>query len=144
MSPESPVSPETVAREFPERMRGKLDDDKVEAAVTAWDASTKHFATGDIVSFIFYQKVHVHIQGGKHFEGNAGGLASPGGGSLVGDVYADDLETLYRDTIAFSFYASPLYVTVEFWDGNSKLLGHYQAGGLSSVGGPGGGTGGWS
>ncbi|HEY0737665.1 MAG TPA: VapA/VapB family virulence-associated protein [Herpetosiphonaceae bacterium] len=145
MTTHNPVDTNIVAHDFLVAMHGKLEQEKIDAAVTALKATTaKYPATGSVASLIFYLKFQVNITGGKTFDGNAGGASSPGGGALFGDVYTDDINRLYRDTVSFEFNATPVYLSILFFDGNSNLLGHFQSGALSTVLGIGGGKGEWS
>ncbi|GAA0590249.1 VapA/VapB family virulence-associated protein [Caenispirillum bisanense] len=136
---------EILAHDMVSHLQGKLPDDKLQAAVERLLALTnKYPATGNVASLIFYLKVQVSITGGKTFNGNAGGAALPGGGANFGDVYTDDIDRLYRDTVSFQVNSTYTYFNVNFFDRNSYLLGHYQAGAISTVTGIGGGTGSWS
>lgn len=145
MTTHNPVDTNIVAHDFMMAMHGKLEQDKIDAATAALKATTtKYAATGSVASLIFYLKFQVNITGGKSFNGNAGGASSPGGGALFGDVYTDDLNRLYRDTVSFEFNATPVYLSILFFDGNSNLLGHFQSGAISTVLGIGGGKGEWS
>jgi hypothetical protein len=136
---------ETLATELRTTLQGRLEDEKVEAAATALTAATASYpAHGAVASLIFYLKVQVVVDGGKTFDGNAWGVAFPGGGALFGDVYTDDLNALYSNTVSFAITATPVYTAVYFFDSNSSLLGHFQAGSVSTVGGTGGGKGSWS
>ena len=92
----------------------------------------------------FYSRIWVEIYDGKKFGGNAGGLGSLGGGALMGDVYMDDLDKLYKNTVSFEYNATPVYTNVNFFDSDSNLLGHFQAGAVSVCSGIGDGTGSWS
>lgn len=96
-----------------------------------------------MASLIFYLKFQVNITNGKTFDGHAGGASSPGGGALFGHVYTDDLDRLYRDTVSFEFQATPVYLSILYFDSHSKLLGHFQSGAVSIVTGIGGGKGKW-
>jgi hypothetical protein len=66
---------------------------------------------------IFYLKFQVNITGGESFNGNAGGLSTPGGGALFGDVYTDNLPNLYANTVSFEFQGTPVYLSILFFDG---------------------------
>jgi len=145
MTTHAPVNTDIVAHDFQLAAHGKLEQPKLAAAVDVLKAQTaKYPAKGNVASLVFYLQFQVYIDGGKTFEGKAGGLSSPGGGALFGDVYTDDLAALYRDTVSFQFNATPVYLSVLFFDGNSKLLGHFQSGAVSTVLGTGGGTGHWA
>jgi hypothetical protein len=146
MATTHPVSKEIVAHDFEISVHGKLDQAVIDATVKSLLTETSRYpANGSIASLIFYVKVQVNItsQGGKSFNGNAGGVGSPGGGALFGDVYTDDLNRLYRDTKSFEVNSTPVYLSVLFFDGNSNLLGHFQSGAVSTVAGVFGGTGSW-
>ncbi len=93
---------------------------------------------------IFYLKFQVNVTGGESFNGNAGGISTPGGGALFGDVYTDNLPNLYANTVSFEFQGTNVYLSILFFDGNSNLLGNFQAGAVSTVTGIGGGSGHWS
>jgi hypothetical protein len=135
----------TIANDFSENAKGKLPDQVIDAAVTALKAAeTAYPANGSVASMIFYLRFGVTISGGESFQGDAGGLSTPGGGALFGDVYTDNLARLYSDTRSFQFTATPVYTSLLFFDGSSNLLGHFQAGAVSIVTGTGGGSGRWS
>ncbi|MFC8799485.1 VapA/VapB family virulence-associated protein [Streptomyces griseoincarnatus] len=144
---ESPaVDRQAVADGFVRHAHGKLAQDKVDAAAAALlEADTSYPANGSVASFMFYLQFQVTIKnGGKTFNGKAGGLTTPGGGALYGDVYTDDLNRLYSATQSFEFQATSVYTSLLFFDGSSNLLGHFQAGSVSTVNGFGGGSGSWS
>jgi hypothetical protein len=141
----SPVDKKHIAQEFATRAKGKLEAAKVDAITKTMLATTTSYpANGAVASMIFYLKFGVTIKGGESFNGNAGGLSTPGGGALFGDVYTDDLAALYANTVSFEFQATPVYLSILFFDGNSNLLGHFQSGAVSIVTGIGGGSGHWS
>jgi hypothetical protein len=145
MSSTEIASKETIANDFSTKWEGKLDQEKIDAAVNKIQADvTSYPAHGALASMIFYVKCSVTVDGGKTFDGNAGGAFTPGGGALFGDVYTDDINRLYSNTASFQLTATPVYVYVLFFDGNSNLLGHFQSGAVSTVTGVGGGTGSWS
>jgi virulence-associated protein len=145
MSTNTQVNREQIAQDFCAAVGGKLEQDKVDKAVSALSAATTSYsASGSVASFIFYLQFQVNVSGGKSFNGKAGGLTTPGGGALIGDVYTDDINALYANTVSFEFQATPVYVSLLFFDSSSNLLGHFQAGAVSTVAGVGGGSGGWS
>jgi hypothetical protein len=51
---------------------------------------------------------------------------------------------LYNNTQSFQFNATPVYLNINFFDGNGNFLGSFQSGGISTVLGTGGGNGSWS
>lgn len=133
-----------IAHDFRVAMHEKLEPEHIDEVADALMTATKSYpATGSVASLIFYLKFQVNITDGKSFNGNAGGISSAGGGALKGDVYTDDLDRLYRDTVSFEFQSTPAYLSILFFDGHSKLLGHFQSIALSTVTGVGGGSGSW-
>jgi hypothetical protein len=145
MNPTVSISKQQIAEDFSAAADGKLAKDRIDAAVDALSAAdTIYSAHGSVASLIFYLKFQVTLPGGKTFDGNAGGLSSPGGGALFGDVYTDDLQVLYSNTVSFEFQSTPVYLSILFFDANSNLLGHFQCGAVSTVAGVGGGKGSWS
>ena len=134
-----------IAKDFAEKMAGHLPDDKIKAAVDKINTTTTSYpATGSVVLAIFYVKPYVIVTGGKRFDGNGGGIGAAGGGAWWGDVYTDDIERLYRDTVSFQVTVAVAYASVVFFDGNSNNLGNFQAGGITTGVFAGGGSGGWS
>lgn len=99
-------------------------------------------ATGSIVSVIFYVKFQIKCEGFE-FNGQGGGLSSPGAGALFGDLYITEPD-IYRDTVSFAYVSTPVYCAVMFFDSSSKLLGHLQSGAVSVILGTGGGSGTWN
>jgi len=147
MSTTMPVGIDTVTTDFASAVAGKLDDAKVQAIVQQLKAATTAYpANGSVASLIFYLQFQVNItaQGGRSFNGKAGGVSSPGGGALFGHVYTSDLSNLYASTHSFQFTGTPVYLSLIFFDSHSNALGTFQSGGISTVLGTGGGTGHWS
>lgn len=104
-------------------------------------------AEGSLTSLIISMKAQCHIFDGQTFDGFAWGFSFPGGGALFGDVYlvgVSTLDELYERTTNFKFSATPVYTAFYFLDSNAVLLGHFQAGSVSTVFGVGGGSGSWS
>lgn len=108
--------------------------------------SQKYPANASIASLVAFMRVQVNIKnGGKTFTGDLFGLSTPGGGALFGDVYTDDVDRLYNNTHRFLCETTPFYLSIQFFDKENTLLGHFQSGGVSTVVGlGGGGTGSWS
>lgn len=129
----------SLADRLPEDVISQLAGDISSATVTG-----SYPANGSVASIVFWMKWQCVITGGKTFNGESWGIAFPGGGALIGDVYTDDLARLYANTVSFAFTATPVYTALYFYDGNSNLLGHFQAGSVSTVAGAGGGSGSWS
>jgi hypothetical protein len=127
-------------------MHGKVADADLDQVVNDLMTTTASYpASGSVASAIFYLKFQVQVKnGGKTFNGDAGGVSFPGGGALFGDVYTDNINALYANTVSFEFQGTPVYLSILFFDNKSKLLGHFQAGAVSTVIGIGGGKGSWS
>lgn len=141
----APIDKHAIAQEFSARAKGKLEKSQIDSITKSLLADTASYpATGSVASMIFYLKFQVQIKGGETFNGNAGGISTPGGGALFGDVYTDNLPALYANTVSFEFQGTPVYLSILFFDGHSNLLGHFQAGAVSTVSGVGGGSGHWS
>lgn len=104
-------------------------------------------ANGSIVSAIFYARVDVEVvyqnKTKKHFLGRGGGAGTLGGGVLGGDIFTEDIEKMFSETIAFQVTCTPVYACILFLDRDSKLLGHFQAGALSMSCIAAGGAGTW-
>jgi hypothetical protein len=140
-----PIDRKLIAQGFAAQAKGKLPQQQVETITRAMMAEVASYpAHGSIIGAIFYFRFTVTVDGGKTFTGNAGGLGSLGGGALFGDVYTDNLANLYANTVSFSFEGTPVYMSLQFFDGNSNLLGHFQCGAVSTAIGVGGGSGGWA
>lgn len=103
---------------------------------------SKEKCNGSVASLIFYLRFHFDCEN-YGFNGSAGGISSPGGGALFGDLYIND-ESIFSDTVSFQFIATPVYLAILFFNSNSKLLGHAQFGSVSTVSGIGGGSGYWN
>ncbi len=75
-----PIDKKLIAQEFAARAKGKLEPEKVDSITRSLVAQTTAYpATGSVASMIFYLKFQVNITGGESFNGNAGGLSTPGG-----------------------------------------------------------------
>lgn len=135
-----------IAEDFAAHLAGKLGIEKINSAVKTILETTTHYpATSSVASSIFYLKFQVQVKDGrKTFDGNAGGILTPGSGALIGDVFSDDIDDLYANTDSFQFDATSAYTSLLYFDKNHKLLGHFQSGAVSTVNGIGGGSGKWS
>lgn len=139
-----------VAADFASHFDGTLPDHVVANAVAHLQSAplaattTAYPANGSIASIVIWMKCQCTITGGKTFDGSSWGIAFPGGGALIGDVYTDDLAALYANTQSFALAATPVYTSFVFFDGNHNSLGSFQAGSVSTVAGTGGGSGSWS
>tara|TARA_R110002124_G_scaffold71127_1_gene190587 strand:+ start:4553 stop:5194 length:642 start_codon:yes stop_codon:yes gene_type:complete len=137
---------QVIAHDFLVNNTGVIEQGKIDETVKKIKTETNSYpATGSIASMIFYLKFQVRIKdGSKQFNGDAGGIALPGGGALIGDVYTSDTNRLYNDTVSFQFTSTPVYVSIIFFDKNSNALGSFQAGAVNTAAGVGGGSGKWS
>lgn len=138
---------EAVARDFAKNYKNKLEDDKIEEITSQLqsDVTEVYPAHGAVVSMIFYFKVQVSIDDTDDvFNGSGGGVSTPGGGALIGDVYTDDLDILLANTVSFECNMTSVYTSVLFFDSDSNLLGNFEAGSISTTNGIMGGEGSWS
>jgi len=145
-----------IAEDFKLHHGSSMDPAKLAATVSQLEsmnkvevlqAATSYGANGSLASLVLYVKAQCNINGGKSFNGTAWGVAFPGGGALFGDVYLSNnnsLQDLYSKTSSFKFTATPVYTAFYFYDSQDNLLGNFQAGSVSTVGGIGGGSGNWS
>lgn len=144
-----------LAEDFKSHFSEKLPDQELEAALAdlrnihpdRLRVAQAYSASGSLASLVFYVRATCRINDGKSFSGSAWGVSFPGGGALFGDVYLEDgvsLEVLYQDTVSFKFIATPVYTTFLFYNSAGNLLGHFQAGSVSTVSGTGAGEGRWS
>ena len=138
---------EQISQDFYNNFKGKLEDEQLDQVVQEIKCTeNKYHTQGSLICAVFYFRVTVGGYGDvkKQFTGNGGGGGLPGAQALIGDLYTSDLERLYRDTDSFQFTVTPVYTSVLFFDKSSRLLGHYQAGAVSTpTGGIGGGKGSW-
>lgn len=142
---QSVVDKNVIAQDFVARHTESLGAEKANAVANSIKAAeTKYPAKGTILGVLFYTRITVNIDGGKGCVCNGGGFSGIGGGALFGDVYTDDINRLYRDTVSFEFNAAAAYTSVIFFDKDSNRLGHYQSGSLSTIIGIGGGSCSWS
>jgi len=143
------VDKNLIARNFATLYHRKMAQNQIDNAVaTLLSAQTAYpFSNGSIIGAIFYAHYTCDIMvNGKNFAGigSGGGLFTTGGGAVLGDVYTSDAMRLVTSTGRFQINATPVYVNVNFFDGNSNLSGNLQAGAVSTVVGTGGGSASWS
>jgi len=135
---------EVILEDLASNLKEKFSEDVIKSAVESIRAtSSSKPATGSIMSMIFYLQINIDCDG-RHFSSDVGGASSPGGGALIGDIYSDDFDKLFKNTNNIQFTATPVYTSVVFFDSESKALGTFQAGSVSTVAGIGGGTGKWT
>jgi hypothetical protein len=145
MSSAETASKEMIANNFGTTWEGKLDQEKIEAAARSIQAAdTSYPAHGSVVSRVFYSIWKLAVDGGKTFTGEAGGEDDPADGSFVGDVYTNDINALYSNTVSFEVNLTPVYMSMLFFDGDSNLLGRFQGGAGFALMGVVAGKGSWS
>lgn len=134
------------ADDFKASFKGKIADEVINNTVSKLlqTTATAYPANGSVASLVIWMKWQCQVTNGKQFNGSSWGIAFPGGGALIGDVYTSDITALYANTVSFAFTATPVYTALYFYDGNHNLLGSFQAGSVSTVTGAGGGSGSWS
>ncbi|HWQ42429.1 MAG TPA: VapA/VapB family virulence-associated protein [Desulfosporosinus sp.] len=121
---------------------GKIPSDQLDDMTASLEKMTQRYHYQiRVVGAVFY--FHIWIFDEKHeFNGNAGVSALVSAINGAGDIYTDDIDKLYGETVSFSFESAGPYFSVQFFNKEHKLLGHLQAGGLGNPG-IGGGTGKW-
>lgn len=140
---------EQIARDFAQAYQGKMEQallDESVQKIKTMGVKGKVNASGHILTELFYTHVEVTTQYSTpvhKFSGDGGGMFSTGAGAFAGDIYTDDLNKLYRDTVSFQVNSTVVYLSVLFYDKNSHLLGHLQSGACSISIGIGGGKGSW-
>lgn len=147
----TPIRPhaDAIAQDLAALLKDKLDQPRIDAALAALkEAAVSYAANASWVSFIFYARVYLNVTSGNtnSFDGNAGGIAVPGGGSSAGTLYLQPhvtLELLYKNTASFSLVAAVAYIGIQLWNSQGYLMAHYEGGGVS-VAGTVTGTGSWS
>lgn len=137
---------EQIAEDFAKAFQGKMEQSLLDEAVTKIkDTQPSYAASGSIITALVYTNVHIEMsEMHKVFTGHGGGVFSTGGGALIGSIYTDDLDKLFRDTVSFEVNSTVVYCSVIFFDKHSHTLGSFQAGAVSVSIGVGGGTGSWS
>jgi hypothetical protein len=139
MSTVEAVDRAQIANDFRTQMEGELDAAQIDAGAAAITSAGQSYPATLTVDDVGTWRVQV--QGGKLFTGRAiRGVAGP----VPGYVSTSDIQRLYRDTTAFQYTLTPVYVSLIFFDATSNVLGTFQAGAVSIVSGVGGGKGSWS
>jgi hypothetical protein len=142
------VNKKQIAYDFAEVMKGKMEQDKIDAGVAkilGWKSSFP--ASAGYYSALFYYHVGVTFipPTGHAFTGNGSGIGIPFPISFTGGaVFTDDLPGLLANTVSFQFDGAPGFFNVNFFDNNSNLLGSFVGAGINFLLGVGGGAGSWS
>lgn len=139
------VNREIIIHDFVNAMHGKLEQGKIEAtaAKLRTQDSQSYPATGNIISLVFYLKLQVDTERAV-FNGSGGGLNYPGAGALLGTLFTDDQDKLYRETVSFNYVSYTAYFGMTFFDKDHNNIGHFLSGAVTTVVvGVGGGEGSW-
>src|SRR5271165_6963874 len=111
---------EAILRDYRRAHKGTLTDAQIEegakslsealkAAAKQTAAQTKYAANATIATTFAWVHIGVTVSGGKSCIGDGGGVFGLGGGGFWGDVYTDDIERLYRDTVSFQVNLAVFY-----------------------------------
>ena len=148
MNAKPAIDKQQLADNFATAMKGTLEQDKIDAAVNTMltDDTESFSANGSVVSAVFYQRFTLQFEfNGTNYQyvGNAGGIGSPGGGVLIGELWTGDAQTLINNTVSFQYQTTMVASNINFFDGNSNILGYFIGGAVSTVNAIGGGKGTW-
>ena len=121
------VDRDQIATDFKTMFAGTLPPETIDGAVAHLAnapqvAATAYPANGSIASLVIYAKCQCTITGGKTFDGSVWGVSFPGGGALFGNVYTDDINTMYAKTSSFALAATPVYTSFIFMDDSGNAL----------------------
>lgn len=141
-----PIDKNLIARDFAANAKGKLSQVLIDSITESLRAETSGFpAKGLVTAATFFLRFHLEMLADHMiFDGTAGGLGGMSPAMLVGDVYTNDLPKLYANTVKFGFQGTQLYISLQFYDANDRVLGVFQGAGGANVNGAGGGPGHWS
>jgi hypothetical protein len=118
---------------------------KTRFAHPASSASTLLYPVWGSVACALTRRIFlIALADGKKFNGHADCASRFGGGSLSGELYADDIAKLCKDTVRFEYLGTGVDLSMAFFDAERNLLGFLQANGVDRVTGTGGGAGSWS
>ncbi len=114
----------------PEHEIAKLDLSPLQGVETAYEA------TGNIACAVIWARVQARlIDRNMHFQADTWGGGSPGGGALFGHIYTDNVDELLQNTSKVLVYACAAYTAFVFQNRVERVLGHFQAGSVSTVAG---------
>jgi hypothetical protein len=140
---------DAIAQDLAALLKDKMDQPRIDAALAALkETAVSYAANASWSSFIFYVKLYLNVTSGitNTFDGNAGGIALPGGGASAGTLYLQPhvtQELLYKNTASFSLVGASAYLGIQLWNSQGYLMAHYEGGGVPGAGAV-GGTGSWS
>ncbi len=136
---------ESAAPDHATRAYSSPTPQEIAAAIVSMTFMADRYPTkGTVASRVFYLHFQVQTEGGKMFNGRLPDISSPAGGTMEGDLYTNNIDRLYRDTVDFEFQSNSIYTSLLFFDYRGHLLGHFKGSPLLSHGGIGVGTGKWS
>jgi hypothetical protein len=133
------VCKEIISNDFYYDMNGKMDQGLIQLAKNIILGRTTLYSA----EVSFDVSFEVNIDNGKTFYATDFDSLASGGGVFFGEIYTDDLNRLYRDTVSFEFKNTAIYLGLTFFDRDSNNLGTFQCGSFSSVTGAGVGLGTW-
>src|ERR1043165_7437193 len=121
VSPNAPfASPNAalIANGLATQLQGRLEQPKINAIMTALATPTSQVypANAEFISFVFYFRVYCNVNGGKGFQGNAGGAGLPTGAASAGNLFTDDINRLYQRTDGFTFESAASCFGIQFFD----------------------------
>jgi Rhodococcus equi virulence-associated protein len=132
-----PIDRTLIAQGFAANAKGKMQQTQIDSIVESLLSDAASYpATGS-----FNPTLRLTITGGETFTASA---VPFGTGQFSGDVLTDNLDALYANTVSFLLQATPVYISLQFFDGNQNLLGHFLGGAVSVAVGVGGGSGSWA
>ncbi|NKU38745.1 VapA/VapB family virulence-associated protein [Rhodococcus hoagii] len=107
------------------------------------NADEQYAVHGVVFSAVFYNHVRISVDGGMTFDGEGGGLSTPGGGALWGNLMTSDLLcSSYTTKLRRSNVFGP-YLKINFYDSYGGILGSVHASGVSAMIGRSGRSGRW-
>ncbi|MCY1064669.1 VapA/VapB family virulence-associated protein [Nannocystis sp. RBIL2] len=137
----STLSRGSVAQDLRRALQGALAPAQLDALCRlVSEASDEHPAYGQVTPCVC---VRIAAPAGKTFRSEPGPCEFDGP-PANGQVYTDDLDLLYRTTRNYQYTATPVYVSVVFFDDSGGVLGVFQGAAPSIISGIGGGVGSWS
>jgi hypothetical protein len=134
-----PIDRKQIAQGFAANAKGKMQQNQIDSVVESLLSDAASYpATGS-----FTPTLRLTITGGKTF--TATGRSAPfGTGQFSGDVFTDNLDALYTNTVSFLLQTTPVYISLQFFDSNQNLQGYFLGGGVNTATGVGGGSGSWA
>lgn len=119
-----------VAQEVADALKGFVGDSQIQAMQTQL-LSLPRAATGNVqfLSLIAWHEVTAMMDGmDSRFQGEAWGAGLPGGGVTSGAYLTLDLGGLIRNTKSWVYSASPVGVSLSFFDEGNNCVGVFAGG----------------